>query len=128
MDFTRRINVIVDIVIQSEKIVLNYHEKTIFIEIKSGQSIDLFQIERYLYESDVLVIVRVPTREVVVLHQSKLGDDLVKNINSTIEKINMLTVSDSFILKAQGDWCKGCLVNYVMLITIHYRLTEPAFS
>ena len=83
MDFTQRINVIVDIVIQSEKIVVNYHEKTIFIEIKSGQSIDLFQIERYLYESDVLVIVRVPTREVVVLHQSKLGDDLVKNINST---------------------------------------------
>jgi hypothetical protein len=41
-----------DIVILYDKILLNYHEKTICIEIKSGKSIDLFQIERYLYEYD----------------------------------------------------------------------------
>jgi hypothetical protein len=41
-----------DIVILYDKIILNYHEKSICIEIKSGRSIDLFQIERYLYESN----------------------------------------------------------------------------
>jgi hypothetical protein len=98
----------IDILISYEKIILNYHEKTICIEVKSGQSIDLFQIERYLYESDVLLVIRVPTREVVPFHQSKLVGELVNNIKVTIEKIDLLTAHD--LLKVQGDWCKGCSV------------------
>lgn len=95
-----------DIVILYDKILLNNHEKTICIEIKSGQSIDLFQIERYTYESYLLIVVRVPTRDVVPIHQANIANELVAGINSTIEKIDLL--NDNNMLKVQGEWCKGC--------------------
>jgi hypothetical protein len=98
-----------DIVISYDKILLNYHEKTICIEIKSGQSIDLFQIERYLYESYLLIVVRIPTRDVVPIHQANITAELITGITSTIEKINLLV--DNPMLKVQGDWCKGCTAN-----------------
>jgi hypothetical protein len=95
-----------DIVIHYDKIILNYHEKSICIEIKSGRSIDLFQIERYLYESYVLIVVRVPTRDVVPIHQTNIADELIAGINSTIKKIDLL--NENNLLKVQGEWCKGC--------------------
>jgi hypothetical protein len=98
-----------DIVIAYDKILLNYHEKVICIEIKSGQSIDLFQIERYLYESDVLIVVRVPTRDVVPIHQPNIASELIRGINSTIDKIDLLNGNN--LLKVQGEWCKGCTAN-----------------
>jgi hypothetical protein len=98
-----------DIVILYDKIILNYHEKSICIEIKSGRSIDLFQIERYLYESYVLIVVRVPTRDVVPIHQTNIADELIAGINSTIKKIDLL--NENNLLKVQGEWCKGCTAN-----------------
>lgn len=95
-----------DIVILYDKIILNYHEKSICIEIKSGRSIDLFQIERYLYESYVLIVVRVPTRDVVPIHQTNISGELIAGINSTIKKIDLL--NENNLLKVQGEWCKGC--------------------
>ena len=91
-----------DIAITYDKILVNYHEKTICIEIKSGQSIDLFQIERYLYESNLLIVVRVPTRDVVPIHQQNIASELITGITSAIEKIDML--SDNNLLKVQGEW------------------------
>jgi hypothetical protein len=98
-----------DIVISYDKILLNYHEKVICIEIKSGQSIDLFQIERYLYESYLLIVVRVPTRDVVPIHQPNIASELIKGINSTIDKIDLLNGNN--LSKVQGEWCKGCTAN-----------------
>jgi hypothetical protein len=98
-----------DIVILYDKIILNYHEKSICIEVKSGRSIDLFQIERYLYESYVLIVVRVPTRNVVPIHQTNIAGELVASINSTIKKIDLL--NENNLLKVQGEWCKGCTAN-----------------
>lgn len=98
-----------DIVIKYDKIILNYHEKSICIEIKSGRSIDLFQIERYLYESYVLIVVRVPTRDVVPIHQANIAGELIAGINSMIKKIEVLNENNS--LKVQGEWCKGCAAN-----------------
>lgn len=95
-----------DIVISYDKILLNYHEKTICIEIKSEQSIDLFQIERYLYESYLLIVVRVPTRDVVPIHQANIANELITGITSAIEKIDLL--NDNNLLKVQGEWCRGC--------------------
>jgi len=98
-----------DIVILYDKIILNYHEKSICIEIKSGRSIDLFQIERYLYESYVLIVVRVPTRDVVPIHQANITEELIAGINSTIKKLDLL--NENNLLKVQGEWCKGCTAN-----------------
>lgn len=99
----------VDIVISYDKILLKYHEKTICIEIKSGHSIDLFQIERYLYESYLLIVVRIPTRDVVPIHQTNVASELITGITSTIKKIDLL--NDNNLLKVQGEWCKGCTAN-----------------
>lgn len=99
-------NETLDIAITYDKILLNYHEKTICIEIKSGQSIDLFQIERYLYESYLLIVVRVPTRDVVLIHQQNIATELIAGITSAKEKIDMLI--DNNLTKVQGEWCRGC--------------------
>ena len=93
-----------DIVISYDKILLNYHE--ICIESKSGQSNDLFQIERYLYESYLLIVVRVPTRDVVPIRQENIASELITGITSAIEKIDMLVHNN--LLKVQGEWCRGC--------------------
>jgi hypothetical protein len=99
----------IDIAIVYDKILVNYHQKTICIEVKSGQSIDLFQIERYLYESDLLVVVRVPTRDVVSIHQQNVATELIAGIMSAIEKIQLL--GEVNLVKVQGDWCRGCKVD-----------------
>lgn len=75
-----------DIMITYDRILLNYHEKTICVEIKSGQSIDLFQIERYLYESYILIVVRIPTRDVVSIHQKSIACELETGITSAMQK------------------------------------------
>jgi hypothetical protein len=69
----------------------------------------LFQIERYLYESHVLIVVRVPTRDVVPIHQTNIAAELIAGINSTIKKIDLL--NENNLLKVQGEWCKGCTAN-----------------
>ena len=79
------------------------------LKLKAGQSIDLFQIERYLYESYLLLVVRVPTRDIVPIHQANIASELIEGITSMIQKIELL--SDSSSLKVQGDWCNGCTAN-----------------
>jgi hypothetical protein len=95
-----------DIAIFYDKIILKYHKKIICVEIKSGKSIDLFQIERYLYECDLLVIVRVPTQDVTIIHHTNIVNELKAGILSAIQKISQLNASDP--LKVQGEWCRGC--------------------
>jgi hypothetical protein len=59
----------VDIIIFTDRIVIKNERKVITIEIKSGKNIDLFQFERYLFESDLLIVVRVLTKEVAVINK-----------------------------------------------------------
>jgi hypothetical protein len=75
-----------DISISSDQIIRLNTGKKVGIEVKSGKSIDLFQIERYLYELDVLLVVRVPTRDVVKISQKDIAEVLNKNILLLTEK------------------------------------------
>ena len=77
-----------DISISSDSIIRLNNGKKVGIEVKSGKSIDLFQIERYLYELDVLLVVRVPTRDVVKISQKDIAEELSKNILSLTERFN----------------------------------------
>jgi hypothetical protein len=96
----------VDILISSDKLIRLNNGKRIGIEVKSGQKIDLFQIERYLYELDVLLVVRVPTRDVVKISQKDISQELNKNILSLTEKIQQINTYG--LIKVEGEWCRGC--------------------
>lgn len=95
-----------DISISSEEIIRLNNGKRIGIEVKSGQSIDLFQIERYLYELDVLLVVRVPTQDVVKISQKDIAEVLNKNVLLLTEKIRQINTFG--LIKVEGEWCRGC--------------------
>lgn len=95
-----------DISITSDQIIRLNNGKIVGIEVKSGQSIDLFQIERYLYELDVLLVARVPTRDVVKIKQSDIAEELSKSILLLRGKIKQI---DTYgLIKVEGEWCRGC--------------------
>jgi hypothetical protein len=76
-----------------DKIRLKYGRRLIAIEIKTGRWVDssLFnQIERYLLELDVLIVVRVPTEDVVAIDSAPLEDILEKNLNILIRKSHQI--------------------------------------
>jgi hypothetical protein len=95
-----------DISISSDPIIRPNNGKKVGIEVKSGRSIDLFQIERYLYELDVLLVVRVPTRDVVKISQKDIAEELNKNVLSLTKKIQQINTYG--LIKVEGEWCRGC--------------------
>jgi len=96
----------IDICIYSDKIICINKEKKVGIEVKSGRSIDLFQIERYLHQLDILFVVRVPTQEVTKIPQKDIAQELHKNNLSLIEKIRQIKTQG--LIKVKGEWCRGC--------------------
>ena len=92
-----------------EALQLKYKTKTIAIEIKSGKTVDskLFcQIERYLMDTDVLLVVRVPTQDVVAIHSDIIENELIEDLSLLNKKANRL-LSNS-LKKVPGNWCKEC--------------------
>jgi hypothetical protein len=97
----------IDICIYSDKIIcINKEKKRVGIEVKSGRSIDLFQIERYLCQLDILIVVRVPTQEVTKISQKDITQELINNNFSTIQKIRQ--IKEQGLIKVKGEWCTGC--------------------
>lgn len=96
----------IDICICSDKIICINKEKRVSIEVKSGRTIDLFQIERYLCQLDILIVVRVPTREVTKISQKDITQELINNNFSTIQKIRQ--IEEQGLIKVRGEWCTGC--------------------
>jgi len=80
--------------------------KLIGIEIKSGKSIDLHQLERYLYECDTVILVRVITEDVAIIRNSLLVKEIRNNILSLIEKTKLLINGNR--TKIEGQWCREC--------------------
>jgi hypothetical protein len=95
-----------DISISSDSIIRLNNGKKVGIEVKSGKLIDLFQIERYLYELDVLLVVRVPTRDVVKISQKDIAEELNKNVLLLTQKIQQINTYG--LIKVEGEWCRGC--------------------
>lgn len=95
-----------DIAIFPDRILLKSNNKNIAIEIKSGKSIDLFQIERYLFESDILIVIRVPTQDVFCVDALIPENELIRSIDLIIDKIDKILSGN--IYKIKGEGCKGC--------------------
>jgi hypothetical protein len=97
----------IDICISSDKIIcIDKEKKRVGIEVKSGRTIDLFQIERYLCQLDILIVVRVPTQEVTKISQKDITQELINNNFSTIQKIRQ--IKEQGLIKVKGEWCRGC--------------------
>ena len=92
-----------------DKLQIKYKTKTIAIEIKSGKTVDsktFCQIERYLADTEVLIMVRVPTQDVVPIHSNIIMNELIEDISLLKRKGNKI-LSNS-IKKVPGDWCREC--------------------
>lgn len=92
------------------RIVFKYNKKVIGIEIKSGKTFDvknIFQIERYMIDCDLLLVIRVLDRDVFRIDTSSIKDNvLIKNISSLTQKVQQ--IKDNMLIQVPGEWCKGC--------------------
>jgi hypothetical protein len=98
-----------DIAVLGGKIELRYNRKIIAIEIKTGETVNsgLFnQIQRYLTGVDPLLIVRIPSNDVVPIDTAMIKDILVKEVNLLARKAESVLTGDT--TKVSGDWCKEC--------------------
>ena len=66
----------------------------------------LRQIERYLADIDVLIMVRVPTQDVVPIHRNIIINELIEDISLLKRKADKI-LSNS-VKKVPGDWCREC--------------------
>jgi hypothetical protein len=96
----------IDVVVLPDKVVIRHGKRVIAFEIKSGKSISLFQIERYLFESDIVVVIRVPTQDVAVINSQLIKRSLTKTAASLSRKIGFILRGEQ--IKIQGEWCEGC--------------------
>jgi hypothetical protein len=96
---------------QNNKIQLQYKTKTVAIEIKSGETVNsktFCQIERYLADTDVLIMVRVPTQDVVPIHSDRIMNEIIEDLSLLKRKADKI-LSNS-VIKVPGDWCRECNV------------------
>jgi hypothetical protein len=101
-----------DIAVLVGKIELKYGRKIIAIEIKSGKTVDskLFnQIQRYLSGVDLLLIVRIPTNDVVPIDSAAIRSVIINEVNLLTRKAEKMLAGD--VTRVPGDWCKECTAN-----------------
>jgi hypothetical protein len=115
-----------DISISCDPLIRINNGKKVGIEVKSGKSIDYFQIERYLYELDVLLVVRVPTRDVVRISQKDIAEVLNKNILLLREKTQQ--INTECLIKVEGEWCRGCTAQCQYKRPEHLRKPNAAMA
>jgi hypothetical protein len=90
-------------------IVLKYDRIVVGIEIKSGSWVGATtfnQIERYLFDVDYLLIVRIPTKDVVLIDRSLVESTLSKDLMYLEQKIERIMSGKLPVV--QGPWCAGC--------------------
>jgi hypothetical protein len=94
-------------------IVLSHNRKRIGIEIKSGKTFDtknVLQLERYIIECDLLIVIRVPYEQVDVIETSITETATIKNLSLLSRKMKRIS-TDNNNLRVEGEWCKGCPIN-----------------
>ena len=108
----RHIVGVFDVLISNSKFFLtisNKAGKKIVVEWKSGGSFSLSQLERYLWECDVLVLVRVQMRQVVKLARNDIEGYLTRSLVALTERALAITSANN-MQKIPGPYCKGCPV------------------
>lgn len=84
--------------------------KKIVVEWKSGAGLSLSQLERYLFECSILVLVRVQMNQVVRIARSDIGEHLKRSLVSLTERAQVVEAGEN-LQKIPGPYCKGCPVD-----------------
>jgi hypothetical protein len=90
----------------------------IVIEIKTGASVDLPQLVRYLCDCDVLILLRVNTNHVVKLRRSEFEQFLCEDLEDGLSKMKRILSGQPVLVGSNA--CKGC--------PIPCRLARPSDS
>jgi hypothetical protein len=97
-------------ILPDNRIVFKYDKKVIGVEIKSGKTFDtknMFQIERYMIDCDLVLVIRVVYGDVFRIDTSSIKDNiLIKNISLLTRKVQQ--IEDNKLIRVPGEWCKGC--------------------
>ena len=103
-----------DVLIINGKYLLSVSDKAgkkkIIIEWKSGASFSLSQLERYLWEADVVVLVRVPVMQAVKLARKDVEDYLNTSILALLEQAHIVAANSGNLQKIPGTYCSDCPV------------------
>ncbi len=83
--------------------------KRIIIELKSGESVDLHQVERYIWECDTLFLIRLPFNQVIRITHDELQNYLTASLIDLMQRAAMITDTNS--QKIAGPYCRGCPVS-----------------
>jgi len=97
-------------ILPDNRIVFKCNRRVIGLEIKSGKTFEpkhIFQIERYMIDCDLMLVIRVVYGHVFRIDASSIKDDVLnKGIALLTRKVQK--IEDNKLVKVPGEWCKGC--------------------
>lgn len=85
--------------------------KTIAVEWKSGNTFSLFQLIRYLFECNVLVLVRSQRNQVICFKRNEIVEFLIQLSSFLQDRVKRLRIDHS-PQKILGPQCVGCPAGY----------------
>jgi len=88
--------------------ILSNHGLEIVVEIKTGLSLNLAQIERYLSSGRTIILLRIPTEQTVTLRPSNCQQFLAESSQDRLDVINRLL--NHCALQIPGEECSRCPV------------------
>src|SRR5574341_759814 len=83
--------------------------KKIIVELKTGESIDLYQITRYILECDTLFVVRLLFNQVIRITRCELENYLINSLIGLGDRAITLTQLEA--TKIPGNYCRTCTVS-----------------
>lgn len=100
-DFTVREDIL--ITIKGRDIV---SKRKLALEIKTGLEVSIQQLERLMYENDIVVLVRAVTGHVAVLHSCQYAGFLIESLSEKARRARRLT--QDHIFNVPGRHCQEC--------------------
>jgi len=98
------------LIIESNPVkILSHPSSEIVVEIKTGLSLNLAQIERYLSSGRMVVLVRFSTEQVATLRPSDYQQFLVESSQDRLDALNRLLSNRA--LEIPGEECFNCQIS-----------------
>jgi hypothetical protein len=94
-------------ILQAEPIlILRDGEAKVRLEVKASLGLPLEQVDRYLWNPSLLILVRVITGHVMLLRPQELGEFVEFSLRTTLEKACRLNEEKCFAVP--GNYCSNC--------------------
>jgi len=80
--------------------------KRIVLEMKTGYALDFSQLERLMWDNDIVVLIRASTGHVTILRSRKYDTILTESLRNRIGRVRRLIEGRAYMV--QGRDCFGC--------------------